>query len=122
MSLSYTLKNKNAGTLSVFREQRNPNNIIIAVDLDIVLKTKEKRGGSSSRDPMLAFVEELSKQWDLLDFNSIRGLFTWSNNRSGLDHIYARLDRFLVQSSLTMNKKIIKTKILPKLTSDHKPI
>ena len=71
---------------------------------------------------MLAFVEELTQQWDLLDFNPVRGLYTWSNNRSGLDHISARLDRFLVQGSLMMNKKIIKTKILPKLTSDHKPI
>eukprot|EP00253_Pinus_taeda_P022451 PITA_22451 len=61
-------------------------------------------------------------QWDLIDFIPVRGLFTWSNNRSGLDHIAAYLDRFLVQSSLMMNKKIIKTKILPKLTSDHKPI
>ena len=40
----------------------------------------------------------------------------------GLEHISARLDRFLVQSSIMMNKKIIITKILPKLTSDHKPI
>eukprot|EP00253_Pinus_taeda_P001754 PITA_01754 len=39
-----------------------------------------------------------------------------------MDHIDARLDRFLVQISLMMNKKIIKSKILPKLTSDYKPI
>jgi hypothetical protein len=40
----------------------------------------------------------------------------------GLEHISAWLDRFLVQISIMMNKKIIITKILPKLTSDHKPI
>jgi hypothetical protein len=86
------------------------------------MKAKEKRGGSSIRDPMLAMVEELTQFWDLLDFNPVRAIYTWSNNRVGSDHIFARLDRFLVQSSIMMNKKIIITKILPKLTSDHKPI
>jgi len=86
------------------------------------MKEKEKRGGSSIRDPMLAKVEELSQCWDLLNFNPARGIYTWSNNRVGSDHISARLDRFLVQSSIMMNKKIIITKILSKLTSDHKPI
>jgi len=71
---------------------------------------------------MLASVEELVQNWDLLDFTPVRGLFTWSNNHVGSDHISACLDRFLVQSALMMNKKIIITKILPKLTSDHKPI
>eukprot|EP00253_Pinus_taeda_P028388 PITA_28388 len=103
-------------------KQLSPSNIIIDGDLNIVLKAKEKRGGSSSRDPMLAIVEELTQLWDLLDFNPVQGLFTWSNNRVGLDHISARLDRFLVQSSLMMSKKIINPKILPKLTSDHKPV
>jgi len=71
---------------------------------------------------MLTFVEELQQQWDLLDFSPIRGIYTWSNNRTGTEHISARLDQFLVQGTLIMDKKIIKTKILPKLTSDHKPI
>ena len=87
-----------------------------------MLKSKEKRVGSCIRDPLLATVEELTQLWDLLDFNPVRGLFTWSNNRVGSDHISARLDQFLVQISLMMNKNIIITKILPKLTSDHKPI
>jgi hypothetical protein len=71
---------------------------------------------------MLAKLEEIMQSWDLLDFNPIQGTFIWTNNRVGADHISARLDRFLVQSSIMMNKKIITTKILPKLTSDHKPI
>jgi hypothetical protein len=120
--VTYSEKRECWASLSAFLEQHIPSNIILAGDLNIVLKSKEKRGGSNSRDPMLTFVEELLQQWDLLDFSPIRGLFTWSNNRSGTEHISARLDRFLVQGSLIMDKKIIKTKILPKLTSDHKPI
>ena len=44
-----------------------------------------------------------------------------ANNRAGPNHIAARLDRFLVQSSL-LDQKVITSKNLPKLTLDHKPI
>eukprot|EP00253_Pinus_taeda_P016420 PITA_16420 len=91
-------------------------------DLNIVLKPKEKRGGNNNRDHLLPFVEDLIQRWDLLDFSPIRGLYTWTNNKTGEEHISARLERFLVQSSLMMNNKIINTKFLPKLTSDHKPM
>ena len=120
--VSYTEKRECWSSLSDFLEANSPINIIIAGDLNIVLKVKEKRGGISSRDPLLPMVEELSQTWDMMDFNPARGIYTWSNNRTGLEHISARLDRFLVQSSIMMNNKIITTKILPKLTSDHKPI
>lgn len=71
---------------------------------------------------MLPLVEYLIQQWDLQDFNPIKGHYAWTNNRGGEDHIAARLDRFLIQGTLMLNKKIIITKILPNLTSDHKPI
>lgn len=71
---------------------------------------------------MLDEVEEPFQRLDLLDLNPIRGIYTWSNNRVGTDHISTQLDIFMVQSSIMMNKKIIITKILRKLASDHKPI
>jgi len=120
--VTYTEKRECWNSLSAFLELSSPNNIIIAGDLNIIMKEKEKRGGIDSRDSLLPMVEELSQSWDLLDFNPVRGIYTWSNNRTGSDHISARLDRFLVQSSIMMDKKIIITKILPKLTSYHKPI
>jgi len=55
----YTEKRECWASLSAFLEQHTPSNIIIAGDLNIVLKPKEKRGGTNSRDPMLTFVEEL---------------------------------------------------------------
>ena len=78
--VNYSEKRDCWNSLATFLEQETPNNIIIAGDLNIVLKAKEKRGGSNSKDPMVALVEELSQQWDLLDLNPIQGLFTWSNN------------------------------------------
>jgi exonuclease III len=120
--VSYVEKRECWNALSSYLEETSPSNIIIAGDLNIVIKAKEKRGGSNNTDPMLVKVEEIMQVWDLLDFNPIQGIYTWTNNRVGPEHISARLDRFLVQSSIMMNKKIITTKILPKLTSDHKPI
>jgi hypothetical protein len=62
------------------------------------------------------------QQWDLMDFKPRKGLYTWTNNRTGEEHISSRLDKFLVQSTLLLERKLISTAILPKLTSDHKPI
>eukprot|EP00253_Pinus_taeda_P035614 PITA_35614 len=120
--VNYAKKRECWYSLSTYLEQQSPNNIIIAGDLNTVLKPKEKRGGSSSRDPMLATVEEIVQNWDLLDFPPIHGLYTWSNNRVGSEQISAQLDRFMIQIGLLLNKNIASTKILPKLTSDHKPI
>ena len=64
----------------------------------------------------------LIQNWDLIDLLSKAGRFTWSNNRSGVANISARLDRFLVNSSLIDGQSLVSTKILPKLTSDHHPI
>jgi len=46
----------------------------------------------------------------------------WTNRRIYPGHIAARLDRFLVQSSLLLLGLIEKAKILPYSVSDHKPI
>eukprot|EP00253_Pinus_taeda_P026917 PITA_26917 len=120
--VNYSEKRDCWNSLAAFLEQDSPNNIILAGDFNIVLNAKEKKGGINSKYPMVGVVEDLAQQWDLQDFIPTQGRFTWSNNRTGMDHISAHLDRFLVQTSLFMNKKIITTKILPKLSFDHKPI
>jgi exonuclease III len=109
-------------TLNEFLEQNSPSNIIIVGDLNLVMNGKEKRGGRPSKDQMIFVVEDIIQQWDLMDFKPSKGLYTWTNNRMGEEHISARLDRFLVQSTLLLERKLISTAILPKLTSDHKPI
>ena len=58
---------------------------------------------------------------DLLYLKPKKGRYTWTNNRVGSARISARLDIFLVQSSL-LDDNILSSKILPKLTSDHHPI
>ena len=71
---------------------------------------------------MLNWVDNFILKWELIDFKPKRGNFTWSNNRLGEANISARLDHFLVQSSLLVDKTVISSSFLPKITSDHKPI
>lgn len=67
-------------------------------------------------------MENLIHSWDLVDFKPVKGTYTWSNNRTGEQHISTRLDRFLVNNAIMMDNRIVFSKILPKLASDHKPI
>ena len=83
---------------------------------------KEKSGSVYGKDPMLKIVDNFILAWEMIDFKPKRGSFTWSNNRLGAANILARLNRFLVQSSMLLDKNVISSSILPKITSDHKPI
>eukprot|EP00253_Pinus_taeda_P009219 PITA_09219 len=109
-------------SLSEFLEQNSPSNLVLGGDLNIILDLKEKKGGIQSKDPFSRIVGSLIQRWDLVDLKPVKGKFTWTNNRTGDNHIAARLDRFLINSSLMMDNRIVFSKILPKLTSDHKPI
>ena len=71
---------------------------------------------------MLNWVNNFILKSDLIDFKPKRGKFTWTNNRLGAANISARLDHFLVQSSLLADKIVISSSILLKITSDHKLI
>ena len=46
-------------SLAEFLAARNPSNIIIAGDLNIMLAPKEKKGGNCGRDPMIREVERI---------------------------------------------------------------
>ena len=91
-------------------------------DLNVTLAQDEKRGGSIVRDPAREWVEDLASAWDLLDIKPVKGRYTWTNKRIGPGHIAARLDRFLVQSSLLLLGLEAKAEILAHSVSDHKPI
>eukprot|EP00253_Pinus_taeda_P034931 PITA_34931 len=91
-------------------------------DLNVTLALDEKKGGSIVRDPAREWVEDIMLGWDLEDIKPSSGKFTWSNKRIAPNHIAARLDRFLVHTSFLTCGLMASSKILPNLTSDHKPI
>ena len=67
-------------------------------------------------------VENFILLWDLMEFKPKKGKYTWTKNRTRETNIVARLDRFLVQSSVLKEKIIISFGTFPKLSSNHKPI
>lgn len=83
----YVEKKDRWQTLSDFLDTYSPKNIILAGDYNLIFDPKEKRGGISSRDHFLPFVEYLIQQWDLLDFKPKTRLYIWSNHRAGAEHI-----------------------------------
>eukprot|EP00253_Pinus_taeda_P032784 PITA_32784 len=109
-------------SLQYFLSEKNPENMIIAGDLNVTLALDEKKGGSNVRDLAREWVEDIMIGWDLEDIKPSSGKFPWSNKRLAPNHIDAHLDRFLVQSSFLTCGLMASSKILRNLTSDHKPI
>jgi hypothetical protein len=60
--------------------------------------------------------------WDMQDIKPTKGNYTWNNRRVGLQHIAARLDRFLINNNFLLSPLDISSQILPSAISDHKPI
>ena len=103
-------------------EEEDLENILIAGDLNITLSLGEKHGGCIVSDPAREWVEDIIREWDLIDLKLSHGKFTWSNKRTSPGHIVARLDRFLIQSSYLLLGLDAKMSILSSSTSDHKLI
>ena len=59
-----------------FLEIYAPQNIILAVDLNITLDPHEKKGGVRGKGPFHATVESLILEWDLLDHKPKKGHYT----------------------------------------------
>ena len=67
-------------SLNDFIASNSISNVMIAGDLNIMLDSKERKGGICGRDPMLNTVEKLITCWDLIDFKPKKGIYTWTNN------------------------------------------
>ena len=120
--VNYSEKRECWKSLSEYIESISPSNLVLVGDLNITLAHSEKKGGLCGKDHLQDMVETIILACDLMDIKPKIGRYTWSNNRVGLANISARLDKFLIQSSLLDGQSIISSKILPKLLSDHHPI
>ena len=96
--------------------------IIIAGDFNTTKSSMEKRGGSIIRDPFGEKLEDLIANLELLDPTTKNGKYTWNNKQTRPSHIAARLDCFLVSTSLLQKDLLPSSYIISSTTSDHKPI
>jgi hypothetical protein len=56
------------------------------------------------------------------DIKPTKGNYTWNNRQVGLQHITARLDRFLISSDFLLSHFVISLQIIPFSILDPKPI
>jgi hypothetical protein len=97
------------------------NNIIVR-DLNVILNSKEKRGGNIVKEPFREKIEHLMMVCDLVYIKPAKGKYTWTNRRINSSHNVARLYRFIIQSDLLLSNNIINSRIILSTVSDHKPI
>jgi hypothetical protein len=122
MPNSYKDKMATWNSLSELRNSIDLSSCIIGGDFNTHLNPGEKKGGSKVRDPFSENLTDLISDWDMQDIKPSKGKYTWNNRRSGLSHIAACLDHFLISSNLLLSPFVISSLILPFVVSDHKPI
>jgi hypothetical protein len=88
----------------------------------MILTLEEKTGGTKKLEQDSGKFKTLIDHLKLVDIENSNGTFTWSNRRSGAQHIACRLDRFLVSEELMESGSQLESLIIPRAGSDHWPL
>ena len=88
----------------------------------MILTLEEKSGGIKRLEQDSGKFKALIDHLNLVDIENSNGTFTWSNRRSGNQHISCRLDLFLVTEELMESGSYLEILILKKACSDHWPL
>jgi exonuclease III len=115
-------KDKFMERLVLIKSLATTPNWIIGGDFNMILSLEEKTGGSKRLEQDSGKFKTLIEHLKLVDIENNNGTFTWSNRRSGNQHVACRLDRFLVAEELIEKDLCMESLILPKAGSDHWPI
>lgn len=97
------------------------NNIIMGGDLNLILHSNEKRGGSFGEDPFRRLLEDIIQEQELVDIVPKNCRYIWSNRRIGKDNIVEWLDRIFISVSLLSSFSIASENVLTFSASDHYP-
>jgi exonuclease III len=97
-------------------------NWILGGDFNMILTLEEKTGGAKKLDSDSGKFQALIDQLNLVDIENSNGTYTWSNRRSGAQHIACRLDRFLISEEIMELGTQLESLILPRAGSDHWPL
>jgi exonuclease III len=92
---------------------------IIGGDFKIIRSLEEKKGGSGRLDRDSSDFNDLIDNLNLIDLETIKGIHTWTNRRTGIHQITCKLDRFLISDSLMMEGTTLEATILNFSGSDH---
>lgn len=95
---------------------------ILLGDFNTVLSQAEKTGGRPVTSSSASGLTGIITKHGLIDVGFSSSPFTWSNGRSGMANIQARLDRGLVNEDWRLLFPDAQLFHLPVLQSDHKPL
>lgn len=118
----YSAKVKFWDSLDELKSKDLHENFVLGGDFNTILSAAEKRGVSIVRDPFRDCMNDLIVDWDLYNVISKTGKFSWSNHRSGDNHIAARLGKFLLHNSWIMEGLECLSAIKAQGDFDHQPI
>jgi hypothetical protein len=108
-------KDKLMERLALIKTLLTTHNWILGGDFNMILSLEEKTGGSKRLEQDSGKFKTLIEHLKLVDIENSNGTFTWSNRRSGNQHIACRLDRFLVAEELMEEAPYMESLILPKV-------
>jgi exonuclease III len=77
-------------------EHLGPQRWILGGDFNMITGLEEKKGGHHSLGNDNISFNDTIGLLNLIDVGTDNGMFTWSNRRSGAQHVSSRLDRFLI--------------------------
>jgi exonuclease III len=115
-------KDKLMQRLELIRTLVSTRNWILGGDFNMILTPEEKTGGTKRLEQDSGKFKALIDNLKLVDIENNNGTFTWSNRRSGAQHIACRLDRFLVSEELMESGSQLESLIIPRAGSDHWPL
>ncbi|KAK5785575.1 hypothetical protein PVK06_040171 [Gossypium arboreum] len=91
-------------------------------DFNTIANNAKKEGGrrksKALMDDFCNVIEELS----LVDIKTVRGWYTWVNNREGSAMVKELLNRFMISANDVANFPYIETKVVRQSTLDHDAI
>jgi exonuclease III len=95
---------------------------ILGGDFNMITGLEEKKGGHRSLGNDNINFNDTIGRLKLIDVGTDNGMFTWSNRRSGAQHISCRLDRFLISEAIMMDGLAWNATVIDTPGSDHWPI
>jgi hypothetical protein len=87
-------------TLMKLKDLDSQENCMIVRDFNTTLHQGKKMRGSIVRDQFTENMEDLVSYLNLFNVKPSKGKNTWNNKRTGVGHIAARLNRFLIHNPL----------------------
>jgi exonuclease III len=95
---------------------------ILGGNLNMITGLEQKKGGTRTLGNDSEHFNQIIGLLNLIDVETNNGPFTWSNRRSGAQHVSNRLDRFLISEAIMLDGLAWNATVIGTSGLDHWPI